>query len=367
MSQVNNYTLSDVVNQYMAMRNISIKKYYAGFLLNARYAWKELFKNTIYSVQSEWKTLQAGEPYNYVDVPQGTVRLFSVSELDHCGNIVPLFYNSELNIVSKPIKRDCGCTDCDCSLAICGAEETLTKTTKLLFTIEGIDYYETTWVKFCKNGDIIEYKTIPTKNYNSFAGGGGDFNDDYNNDYLIAHPPFEDYTITTETTQKILCKLDIKPCGCPKDTEENQQLITSCCGSFLAVSKYKHCEPIIGDVNDNGRGHVKMSECGNKIYYKPSPRRHEFYGTDKLPTHLLINYQTSGESCGTSVVVPDYALESMFFGIDHYTKRFNMAFTKSERDEAKYAFIDSQNKIIMFLNPLSIEMLKNVQDSPQKW
>ena len=331
----NNHTLSDCVNEYLAQRNISGRKYYAGYLLASRWAWRELFKNTIYSVQSEWMELKAGVPYNYIDVPRGMVRLFTVSEQDSCGNIVPLFYNNQLNIIQKPLKSTCGCEFCDCQNPLCGNTELgVTKTTRLLFTINNVDYYEVTYLKLCSNGDIIEYKEIPTKKYNTFSGDGGDYNSDYNNDYLIAHPPFADYSIETVIEQKILCNVELKPCGCPKDIPENVNKINNCCGHLFEWRK--RCEMPIGDVDDNGRGHVKMSECGTKIYFKPSPKRHIFcVGEPELPSHLLVNYQTSGEDCSTAVIVPEYAIDTMFYGIDWYSKRFNLALTKAESSECR--------------------------------
>lgn len=360
------YTLAEVVDQYLVLRQISKKKYFSSYLLQARYVWKELFKNTIYSTQSEWMPLKFGEPYNCIDVPRGTVRIFSVSEVNHCGNIVPLFINNEMNVIQQPKESNCGCKSCNCNSGLCEDIGSLTKTTKYLFTVSGVDYYETDWLKICPNGDVIEYREVPTKKYNNFTGDGGDYNIDYNNDYLIGSPSFSDFTIETQKFQSIICALKVKPCGCPENTTENKEIFLSQCGSFLLCDnerRRKHCEHVLGDTNDNYRGHVKVSECGTKIYYKPHPHRHHHFPIEnKLPTHLLVNFQTSGEDCSNAVIVPDYAVECMFSGIDYYSKRFNNMYSLSEKKQAKYDFVDEQNKIIIFLNPLSIQVLSNVQD-----
>ncbi len=139
-----NYTLMDCVDQYLALRQIGNKKYVASYGVAARYAWRQLFQNTIFSTQSQWQPLRAGEPHDYIDVPKGMLRLFSVAEKDDCGNIVPLFYNNQLNVISKPTVNTCGCSACDCaSTGFCEDVNNLTKTTKLLFSISGTDYYET--------------------------------------------------------------------------------------------------------------------------------------------------------------------------------------------------------------------------------
>lgn len=363
------YTLAGIVDQYLVLRQISKKKYFSGYLLSARYVWKELFKNTIYSTQSEWMELKECSPYNYVNIPKEIVRIFSVAEVDHCGNIEMLFYNNELNVIPKPKQSSCGCNDsCGCDGGLCDDLNSLTKTTKLLFSVSGIDYYETDWIKVCPNGDVIEYREVPTKKFNNFTGDGGDFNNDFNNDYLIANPPFSDYEIVTEIFQSVICKLSLKPCGCPENTPQNEEIFFNQCGCFLRCDskrRRKHSEHILGDTNNNHRGEVKVSDCGTRIYYKPHHNRHT--SENKLPTHLLVNYQTSGEDCTNAVIIPDYAIVCMFAGIDHYSKQFNNMYNLSEKQQAKYNFIDEQNKIIIFLNPLNLEILSNVQDQRKVW
>lgn len=359
------YTLDHLVDLYFAQRQINKKKYFASYLINASLAWKQLFRNTIYAVQTEWVPLKRGTPYNYVDIPKGSIRFFSASEVDRHGQIVPLYYDSLLNIIPKPTDKKCGCNQCDCS-GLCDDLNSVVYTTKLLFTINGVDYYEKDWVKYCKNGDIIEYREVPTKKYNDFSGDGGDYNDDYNDDYSTQPPPFSDYTIVTETFQKVICTLKVKPCGCPESIPENEEKVNGCCASFFPLFGHRHrhhYESFLGDINSNHRGSVKMSECGTKLYYK-QPIHHGHRGHEhKLPDYLLISYQLSGEDCNTSVQVPELAEETMFFGIDYYSKRFNMSFTRPEREEAKYAWNDAQNKLLLELNPISLEWLSNIQDA----
>lgn len=369
------YTLDTIVDLYLAQRQIDRKKYYPSYLINANLAWKKLFRNTIYSTQSEWMTLKKGEPYNYIEVPRGTVRLFSVCEVDHCGRIVPLFYDSLLNVIPKPTKRDCGIKKCDCS-GLCDDLNSVTYNTKLLFTISGVDYYEKIWIKLCGNGDIIEYREVPTKKYNTFTGDGGDYNTDYNNDYNIIPPPFSDYTIVTETFQKVICSLTVRPCGCPDNTPENEEKVMNNCSQFFTCfgeKHRKHCEQYLVDINDNHRGSVKLSDCGNKIFYKPSPRHHHHHNLNngiphnRLPEFLLVNYQLSGESCHTAAEVPELAQDAMFFGIDYFSKRFNLSFSMGERKESEYAWINAQNELIKDLNPISLEYVSQIQDAKILW
>src|ERR1035437_3790820 len=301
-------TLAESVDLYLIARGINKKKYYSSYLVQARLVWRHLFQKTIYAVSSEWKTLKKGVPYDYIDVPSGMLRLFSVSTLDECNEIIPLFYNNRLNVISKPATKNCNCT-CDCEL--CDDINAMTLTTKLIFTDNGTDYYEKKWVKACANGDMIEYREVPTKKYNTFQGDtreGG-------------------YTIVTEKFQNTICKLTVKVCGCPENTQENCYLLNTLCGEFLPFNsccKKKHCDHFLGAINDNKKGHVKVSECGTKIYFKPHPH------TKIKPEFLLVNYQTSGENCSDVVQVPEYGNEALWAGIDFYSKRYNNTYRSEE-------------------------------------
>lgn len=360
-------TLADATDQYLVMRGINRKKYYPAYLIAARWAWKFLFKNTIYSVNSQWVTLKKGEPYNYIDLPPNMVRLFSIATVDkHCNKVVPLFYNNTINILKKPSEsqKKCGCgAACDCG-GLCENANSLTYTTKVLFSINGVDYIEKKWVKVCPNGDILEYTITPVKKYNTFAGDPGDYNTDYMNDFDIGHPPFADYTIEYIESQKVICKLDVAPCGCPVESDENEQKLNEFCGCFMPFNsccKKKHCNSFLGEINNNCKGEVKVSECGTKAYFIPHKGEHG------LPDFLLVNWQTSGETCDEIVYVPEYAMETLFAGINYYSIRYNNSYSLNEKDHARYQWQDQQNSLLMYLNPISLEWLSNVQDAKIKY
>lgn len=354
-------TLAEATDQYLILRGISKKKYYPSFLVASKWAWRFLFKNTIYSTRSEWFTLKAGTPYNYIDVPRGTQRIFSVATLDkHCNKLIPLFYNNGINIIPKPLpsQKKCGCGSCDCS-GLCEDANSLTYTTKVLFSINGVDYIEKTWVKVCPNGDVLEFRTVPVKKYNNFTGDPGDYNNDYMNDFDIGHPPFSDYTIVYEDFQKIICKLDVQPCGCPIESIENEQKLNEFCGCFLPANsccKKKHCNDFLGQINNNCKGEIKISDCGTKIYFIPHK------GERLLPDFLLLNWQTSGENCDEYVQVPDYAMDAIFAGVNYYSMRYNNSYSINEKMQSKWEWQSEQNNLISYLNPLSLEWLSSIQD-----
>lgn len=358
--------LSESLEKYLAIRGVEKKKYFTKYLIVADKIWQEIFQKTIFATQSVWKELKKGEPYNYIDMPKDCARLFSVDTVDDCGNLVPLFYNSRLNVVSKPTTKNCSCNACNCE-GLCEDLNSTTMTTRLVFTINGVNYYEKKWIKYCKNGDILEYTETPVKSFNDRKGDGGDFNDDFNDDFSIGSAGLANYTIVTETSQKKICALTVRPCGCPENTEENVRKVVDMCGCFLSCHshlKVKRCDRFLENINNNCQGQIKVSECGNRIYFKPHPHRK---GSDKkLPDFLHISYQTNGKVPNQESQVPDYAEMCLWSGIDWLSKQFNNMYTLSEKLSAKYQYNDQQNEVIKFLNPLDLQELSNIGDAEIK-
>lgn len=360
-------TLSEFVDRYMAIRGIHKKKYYSKYLIIAGEIWKEVFQKTLWTTQSVWRELKDGDPYPYIDVPKNTNRIFSVAVTDKCNKIQPLYYNSQLNIIPKPITRNCSCAECECDL--CEEINGTVVTTKELFTINGTTYYEKCWIKYCKNGDILEHCEIPTKKYNTFSGDGGAYADDYNNDYDIGSNPLADFTIETVIQQKKICQLATKPCGCPQPTPENEEIVQQFCGCLLPLfsrRKKKHCRQFLDNVNNNHFGEVKISECGTKIYYKPSKCWQEV-SNSQYPDFLLINFQTTGMIPGQEVLIPQYAESVMRAGVDWLSKQYNNMYSLGEKRDAKYHYVDEQNSVIMYLNPISLSMVNTIQDQKIQW
>lgn len=369
MPTCDTYLLSGVVDNFLIDRQISKKKYYAAYMVMAKKEWQKLFQNTLWEVQSKWMTLKKGSPYNYIDLPQRVSRLLSVSVEDKCKLIQPLFYNPQLNILDKPVERKCGCKkDCGCG-GVCESANSMTYTTKLVFSINGVDYYEKIWMETCPNGDVLEYRETPTKQYNNTTGDGGDFNDDYNDDYDIESAPFSDYTVVTVKSQRKVCKLEVAECGCPVETEANANLLNESCGcnlNFGCSGKRRHCRQYFENIDNNYYGEVKLSECGNKIYYRPSHNWRKVSDVE-FPEFLLVSYQTNGLDVPDEVLVPDYALDTLVSGVYWRSIRFNTAIPAVTKQEAYYQYEMEVAKLTGFLNPISLIELGKVQNIKISW
>lgn len=360
-------TISEVTDRFLIRSGIDKKKYFSRYLVIAGEVWEDIFQKTLWSIKSVWMPIKLGDPFNYIDVPQDCDRLLSVGVDDKCDLIQPLYYNSQLNVVAKPTTKKCGCT-CDCG-GVCDSVNSLTTTTKLLFTINGVPYYQKCWMEICPNGDILEYCETPTKKYNTLAGDSGDFNDDYNNDYDIAAAPFSAYEIVTVKSQRKICKLDVAPCGCPVESETNCQSLIDSCGcsiSWGCRTKRKHCDQFSQNINKNHFGEVKLSDCGTKIFYRPNKHWRQV-AKKEFPDYLLVNYQSRGTTPGAETLVPKYARNLFYAELDNARKEYNSSYGIGEKQAACYKAQDERNKIVAYLSPISLEQMANVQDAEIKW
>lgn len=363
-------TLAECVENYMADRTISKKKYFKAYLQMAKKEWQLIFRRTLWSTQTRWQTLkQLGDRY-YIDIPSNASIVFSVAIEDHCKLLQPLYYNNQLSVVDKPAVRKCGCQSATCECGgLCQDVNSMSMETKLVFEINGIPYYEKIWYVYCPNGDILQYREVPTKSYNTIAGDGGDFNDDYNPDYDIASQPFTDYAIITSKFQKKICTLEVLECGCPRDTNENAIILSNACGCNLNIgcgTRRRHCKNYFENPNGHKWGEVKISECGTKIYFRPS-RHWQSCTNQTLPEFLQLNFQTNGLEADQEVLVPDFAIDAMETGIDDRRIKFNTKFSLKDRDYARFRAVDERNKVIALLNPIDLIFMDGAQDLPVRW
>lgn len=367
MSECITDTISEITDRYLIRVGIDKRKYFSRYLVIAGEVWEDIFQNTLWCIKSVWMPTKAGDQFNYVDMPKDCLRLLSVGVDDKCDLIQPLYYNNQLNVVSKPVTKKCGCT-CDCG-GLCNDANSLTTTTKLIFTINGIPYYQKVWQELCPNGDILEWSETPTKKYNNLVGDAGDFNDDYNNDYDIASAPFSDYEIVTVKTQKKICKLEVKPCGCPVENESNACLLSEhcgCCCDWGCDTRKRHMKQFSENINSNHLGEIKISECNDKIFYRPSKKWRHIVKKE-TPDYLLVNYQTTGVTPGAETLVPQYARKVMYAGIDNARKEFNSSFSQNEKDNANYKYIDEKGKVVGFLSPIDLNVMAQIQNIPILW
>lgn len=339
-------TLGEMTDQYLLFNGIDKRRYFKQYLFLSGEVWKDLFQNTLFVTKSVYVELKKGSPYNFVEIPDDSVRFFGLSVPDKCGNLKPLYYNDKINTLVKPTIKSCGCDACDCG-GLCESIGSLIPTTKEVI-INGDPYTETTWIKTCPNGDVMEYRTIPTLQYQFDRGS---YDNSYDVSYEIGTSSSE---VVTYTLSRKICKLEVAECGCPTQTKENECIIADHCGCYfnsLTHAKRK-CEKHWGERNYYA-GECVISDCRSKVFVK-----HVDHFDDN--NWMVMSYQTNGINPDGQTQVPDYAKMALFTGMFYYKNLFNDRLNPRIKEAQKYSYMDEQNKIILFNNKFAIEDLESL-------
>lgn len=338
-------TLNDVVSLLCVKKFNDRRKYFKEYLILAQEVWKELFVNTLFVTKNVYLELKKGDGFNYIDIPSNCLRFLSAGVKDRCDILKPLYYNQDLVVTKKPTIKPCGCNACNCaSDGLCDSVNSLSVTTKEV-VINDVTYTEYTWISVCPNGDIMEYRQIPTTAY-SFTRGSYDVS--YDISYEIGS---SDSEVVVYTLVRKLCKLAVKPCGCPEQTPENEQLFYNSCGCFLnpCTRLAKKCVKYWGDCSQ-WAGECKISECGTRLEIR--------HVQDLSDNHqILLTYQTNGVEIDGEIMVPNYANQAIHVGVEYQKILFSGANPRVIQDWY-YKAEDEKDKITIFLNRISLEQLE---------
>lgn len=346
-------TLNQALDIYLGgFKGIDKRKAYKQYQILAMEVWKNIFQETLFSTKQVYVELKKGTPYNYVEIPNDSLRFFGLSVEDKCRNLKPLYYNDKLNVLVKPKNKTCGCeSDCGCS-GMCESIGSLVATTQIV-NIDGTDYTNTTWIKNC-NGDIMEYRTIWTKSYIFDRGS-------YDNSYDVSYEigTSSESVVQVDLSRK-LCKLTTMPCGCPEQTKENERLFSEFCGCYCNPLNpiRQRCEKVWGECQYYA-GSIKLSDCGTRVYVEHVDNLHK-------NGWLVLTYQTNGIDPDYQTTIPDYAKMCLYTGIDYYKNLFNDRVPRSTKQEMYYKYVDEQNKIIVYNNKIAIEDLQAL-DTVANW
>ena len=348
-------TLADCVRMYMTERQIFNEKYYVSFLRYASNAWEEIFHDTLYVYNARWCQVKSIGGRHIIDIPKDCRGFISASIEDRCGNLKRIPYDAGVNVIEKPNPAPY-----DCMTAI----SSFITTTKYIFSNAGVDYYETTNLKYCFNGDVIENIKTPVKNYQEGTGDtGGDYNPDYNDDY--SHPSFSNFTIDYKISQRVLCNLDTTEDGTPKNIEANVEKLKQYCGSYSHHMQNMVSAPVLETLNIGELGSITLSENRKQLIYT-LPKHKLSHHIHEIPDYILLYFRGSalGNEITGAAIIPDdwYIRNAMACGIDSYSMRFNRTYTANEKMSSRALFDNAINGIIKSKLLMNVDIMKRVTE-----
>lgn len=341
--QAPKYTLSEVVEDYLIRKFSQRRKYFANYFRIAQDIYKDIYRTIMSTIISKYVQVfpkDSNNPYPYIHTPDFMVRFFGVSVTNKHGELLEVFYNSDLNVFTKPtVLKKCGCATTD--LCDCMDNLQVVITPKV---IDNVTYYQKDWVVCCNNGDVMQYSEVPVKKYGET---GGDYGDDYGDDYDIIN---EGDNVVVLQFYKNLGRLETKDCGCPLDSEHNQNLIYNKCGCYLGL-KPSCCKMWYEKAEIRCTGEMKFSECGTKIYLKNVKDDNGF---------AVLSYQSDPVKCGEEIMVDDFARKAIWYGIEEESIVFYPRSTESQKNGARQRKLAAFSELFEFLNPMDSKRFFNI-------
>lgn len=319
------YTLGETVNGYLLRAGNINRKYYPKYFRIAQDIYEELYANimnTTINRYSEVFPAGPGDKYPYIKRPEGMARFFGVSVTNKHNELIQVYQNDKLNVFTKPtIQKKCGCSTTDLCDCIDNLQVVLTEK----FVVQGTTYYEKTWVKCCANGDVLQYSETPV---------------------LVGNT--EEVQVVVE--YKNLGRLATKNCGCPLETEENNDLIFNKCGCFLSA-KPRCCKVWYDKSRIDCTGEYKWSQCQTKIYLKNVKDDDGF---------AIIHFQLDPVNCASEILIDSFARRPIWFGMDFESNVFNPRSNKGDMREAERRYTKAVNTYFSYLNPINPDRFFNI-------
>lgn len=305
-------TAHEVILDYMTLNE---NKGQVGYPLLSKamdLSWYKIFKKTKESVVKKWYEIGPG---GIVPYPKTMEVLMGVYTVDSCGDLAVL---DEDNIISidPPPKLKCKCNACDHGECMCPTiQDSITQTDVI---IDGVTRTNKVVSRVLKNGDVVEETITWSPSYNS----SGTF-----------------VSAQEVKTQVTKCSLDILPCGCPVDCEENITKLYKCgCLDETCIPSLRVNFPALS--NDFG-------------YYKKDDEKKEIHlfnsnGKKTKLKQVRLVFQSNGKD----MMIPEYATMCVMALLNYTRMMFSPSFDFREKREAKRTYKAEKNQMLKFLNPI---------------
>lgn len=318
-------SLSTIVKELcMGMYNDS-KKYYANWMIHAKWIYKELFLKSLFRPKSKYvKVDRSTNPYSIV-LPLDMVRFINLSDEDYDGSMRSFVFDETINDVELP-KGDV-CQSCNESDDYGQCVNNIVPITKSV-VINGEPYTETIWKKLCPNGDMQEVRSVPT--YDAEAE-----------------------EVVMVEVRRHLCNLELKTCGCVKKTPRNKELVTCQCGPLTTSTQVCMAHASISKVGTR-KGRIKI-------------RAGRIWLAGNVPDWLILTYQTNGNCGEDEIMVEEVAVPAMLFGMKWRASALADTVPPGKVDYNRMQYDREIENLDMFNNPIRVEEFMNVQMIIPKW
>lgn len=317
--------LSEVLDNLLAGQGNSMRSHYMGSLIHAKWAWKELLRTTVYSITHHVVDVVDGR----VILPGNIGQMLSISTVDDCNNLQPLAHNPNINTHDLSIVATTSCK-CKGQDTLCDLVDSIIYRTEQM-EINGETYPKKIWNSVDACGELREITETPV--YNSITD--------------------EVEYITTHTR---LCEVEVTDDGCLKKTPENELVVRQHCGCFML----SNCCATNGT-----RIPSSISPFGTWTWEANSSS--VIHLRDVTASKLIITAQGNGDCSAREMMVPEFAVDALMWGIMHRQAAFSPIKGINEKRHALNEYRRVRYELVKHLNRFDPEAFMELGGIIPKW
>lgn len=331
-------TITEVVEELMLVQGNYNGNHYLALLKHAQRVWQDLHYTNQWNIVQ--KALQISDART-ITLPQNVARLIGINVVDKHGIQQPLLQNPYINTLDiRCPQKDCSCK-CGGKGTLCSEADNLEVTTEVL-NINGDDYTKTVYTRRDSVGNVYRESHTPVWNG-------------------------EDVEMIDDV--QLLCSLDLTETGCVAYTEPNRRRLVEFCGCHIPLFRELNCLDGCG---------LEFNNCPPPVAVKPDYSPFGYFNWDAIARNVIhikdskavtviVIYQTNGETENEEILIPDYAVDAMLFGIRYKQAAFARRMSIVERKQLEYDYNAAKNRLWEFQNPVKINEFRNLQERTPKW
>lgn len=344
-------TLSKVVTDLNIEQENVKQNHFVSNMVRAKWIWKDILYNVAWSLSQEIVYVIDGK----IKLPKNLVRLVNISVMDKCGNLQPLSYNPAINTLdlSCAPTNTCSCPNCGGDGTFCSSLDTI-QVTEEEVEIKGTTYIRKIYVRGDSTGAIYRITENPT------------------------FSPSDEGVVTVEN-RELLCNVDVNETGCITATEPNRHKLLTYCGCWLPYN----AQYALGNGAYCGAARYPYSDLGDHLNHDCTrtvpvlSNDYGYYNWDAIAgdvihvkhvkaAKLIIAYQTNGEG-SSEMLVPEYAVDAVKFGIVWRQKAFSPVVSRLEKRGAATDYQNAKDELWIFKNPMRMDDFIKAQTILPKW
>jgi|694.fasta_scaffold00239_66 hypothetical protein len=313
MQNANYYTISDALEKYMAISGNNSTSLKMQYMVRALEIWKEIRNDVLKFISNKWVQVDKSElPYK-VKLPNCASMFLGITVKNKCDEYVSL--SKWDNMPTTPYKDVL--KKCDCNDALKSCIES-TEVTIEYVNIDAVNYQKVVTKKVYTNGDVYIETSSP---YEKFDANGDTLGE-----------------VDIVVDKQMICNLALKECGCIEISQENIKKIESFCCHETFLKCNQICNDELNQPNEdylsqNGTGYYSYSEPNRNVY---------LYGN--IPSQVLVNYITTGES-ESDELIPNYAFMTFVKGMDWINSRYSKTMNRLEKREIEREYSASKSEL----------------------